>query len=90
MFEKLKSSSFLIISIVDHLISKRKAKEKILREQYLSLPQPVELEIQFFWIVRRYGNNLKIIVAKNKKQNRLNKKQRALFRQRILLVVTLQ
>ena len=49
-----------------------------------------KLEIKAFRIIRRYGKNLRIIVAKTKRKNRMNRKQSALFRQRYLILVKLQ
>ena len=49
-----------------------------------------KLEIKAFRIIRRYGKNLRIIVAKTKRKNRMNRKQSALFRQRSLILVKLQ
>ena len=46
IFEKLKNSSILTISIVIHLISKRKAEDTGFRKHYLALHQPDVLEIK--------------------------------------------
>ena len=68
-FEKLNNSCILTISRVDHLISKRMAKNKWLRKQYLALHQPDKLEIKFFQIFRRHGENIRTIIAKTKRKN---------------------
>ena len=91
MLEKLKNSGSLTISIVDHSMSKRKAKDKFLRKQCLAaLHQPNKIEMKIFRITRRHDKNLKMIFAMTKREKRLNKIQRALFKQRILILVTLQ
>ena len=90
LFEKLKNSGILTISIANHLISKRKAKDTRFRNQYLALHQPDVLEIKTFRIIRRYHENLRTFVAKTKRENRLNKKQRVLFKQQTLILVHLQ
>ena len=69
MFEKLKNSGSLTISIVDHLMSKRKAKDKFLQKQCLALHQPNKIEIKIFRIIRRHGKNLKMLFAKTKSEN---------------------
>ena len=55
IFEKFKESGILTISIIDDLTSKRKAKDKRLRKQYLTLQQHDTLEIKTFRIISRYG-----------------------------------
>ena len=87
IFEKSKSSAIPTISIVNHLISKRKANDERLRKQYLALNQPDKLKIKTFRIFRRNGENLRTLVAKTRRKIRLNKKQQALFKQRTLTLV---
>ena len=74
IFEKLKSLGILAISIVDRVIWKRKAKDKHLRKQYLTLHQPDKLEIKTFQIIHRYGENLRTLVAQTKRKNRFQQR----------------
>ena len=76
ILEKVNNSGILTTSIVNYLISKRKAKDKRLRQKYLPLHQPDKLEVKhsrsFAGTARAKGGG---------GGEKMHKKQRAIFKQ---------
>ena len=69
--KELKKTGILVLKIVEDFISKRKAKDQILIEEYKELHQPPSLELKTLLVLRRYSADLNTLKAK-KKRNRLS------------------
>lgn len=63
----LQETGILTLSVTRDLISKRKAKNPVLKEEYLALHQHWELEFNSVSIIKRYSYNLSRLQTKKKR-----------------------
>ena len=75
IFEDLKQTSFVVVHVIKDLLSKRKAKNPLILNDYLQLHPPFCCEIKSLSIVRFHSANLNCLIKKTRPK-RLNQRRR--------------
>ena len=75
IFEDLKQTSFVVVHVIKDLLSKRKAKDPSILNDYLQIHPPFCCEIKSLSIVRFHSANLNCLIKKTRPK-RLNQRRR--------------
>ena len=65
IFQDLKQTSFVVVHVIKYLLSKRKAKDPSILNDYLQLHPPFCCEIKSLSIVRFHSANLNCLIEKD-------------------------